>query len=94
MFQEGRPDVWHPTHELRRADPGRHRQDDTHQNWLTMNDTGERLVDADRLPDDPAGAIVCQKHMRGFYTLSLQEAQDRFDTCWGPLDSPWHFRRE
>ena len=95
MFQEGRPEAWSPTHELKHADPGRHRQDDnTHQNWLTMNDTGEPIVDADRLPDDPAGAIVCQKRMRGFHTLSLEDAQDRFDACWGPLDTPWQSRRD
>jgi hypothetical protein len=60
---------------------------------LHLNHTGERLVDADRLPDDLAGAIVCQYHMRGYYTLSLEEAQDRFDAVWGPLDSTWQFHR-
>jgi hypothetical protein len=95
MFREGRPQGWYPTHELKHADQGRHRHDnDTRQDCLTMNDTGEPLVDADRLPDDPAGAIIRQKHMRGFYTLSLEDAQDRFDACWGPLDTPWQLRGE
>ena len=90
LFRPGRPREWHPTHELRRAEPGGRRQEpDPRQDALTCNDTGEPLIDADCLPDDPSGAIVCQWHMRGFYHPDLAEAQDRFDTVWGPIDSPW-----
>jgi hypothetical protein len=95
LFRPGRPRASHPTYENDSVVPGaRHEGGDSHQGWLTCNDTGEPIVPVERLPDDPLGAIVLQPNKHGYHTGEIEEAWDAFDRVWGPLDSPWTRDRE